>query len=244
MADHVDLHNEPCHGGTVPSASKPRVAATTQKLMKTISRLMAAFAAAFIMLFAVAPQGFAQGKLVYKWVQNEGDNTGSFLVTPTGSHGVSAPTALAEFTSYSICLISSGGVASVSGQNIEPLGPGGATSYTASVPISEVGTMLRIRAWVNPSGQLLSAESVSNIRVNGLPISSVAVSANLMTPTAMFEYNSPVPIQRVDVESKIWAVSGTSETGMSIEVLSVPEPSSAALLGLSVATLLIFRRKK
>lgn len=190
---------------------------------------------------------FGQGgfQLQYGFTQERGGQ-GSSLDTATSTLGVTCLTTIDNFTSWSISLIAGNGNASVIGDNIEPIGQGAATSFSAGpVPINQLGTILRIRAWINPGWQPLSARTVSEIDVDGVRITPASVSANFMTPFSEFLWSNPtgMGIQKVDFKNSIWAVNSPAETGMSIEVLSVPEPSSVAIVGLGLAWLLVLRRR-
>src|ERR1035437_9402239 len=116
---------------------------------------------AMLLVLGVAFQAKAQGPYVLNWTQNLNGSGNTVLTTPSVTNSQSVATALAFFTTYTCLFTLNGGNLNIERQNITPAGPGGATAYYGGpVSVQTGGTNVNFLAWLNPSAQAGSAESI------------------------------------------------------------------------------------
>jgi hypothetical protein len=216
------------------------------KLLK-FARSASFIAIGVFMALGFCPLSDAQEISVFTWTENKGDDTGTILVTPTATNIAAAATALANVTSYTSDFTITDDTLSIARQNLSPIGPNSAVAYYAGpAAIPDGGNKVIFSAWLNPSAQAGSSESIYDIIVNGVALSET-VTADASNPSAQFEYTSPDPITEIQYDNVIDAVSGTSETGIGVsafEVSSAPEPTTISLMSIALAGGLVARARR
>jgi hypothetical protein len=205
-------------------------------------RTLVAIAAIFVGLYGSPAQ--AQGPYSFNWTENKNGDESAILTTPSSSNNIPAITAITYTTSYSIEFTLNEDSLDIVRQNIQPTGPNaGSTYYMGPVQVTG-GTTIDFMAWLNPSAQTGSSESIYDIMVNNIPLSET-VTADSSNPLAQFQYVNPSPVTDIKFNYLINAVNGPSETGIGVDMITpTPEPTTLSILVLSFAAAIGIHRKK
>ena len=198
---------------------------------------------ATIMLVGLSAQ--AQGTLNFNWTQDKNGNTGTILMTPSSTNSQFPTTAIDLSTSYRIEFSLNDTNLSVARQIVSRPDLGsGAAYYAGPAFVANGGTTVNFYAWLNPTAQAGSSESIYNILINGIAIPQT-ITANSNNPVSQFQYISSAPIVDIKFDYLINAVSDTSETGIGISMPSpVPEPASLSIGAMALVTGWLYRKRK
>ena len=211
--------------------------------MKAKTSLVVAVAMVIISVLAPFNTAQAQGSSVFTWTEDKNGNTTDILTTPTVTNTQFPTEAIDYYTSYHSDFSLVNGSLTAYRPSISRSDLGSSVVYSAGPLIVPTGgTIIDFTAWLNPSAQAGSSESIFNIVVNGIAIAQT-ITANSGQPLDQFEFVSSLPITDIQFDYGIHAVSNNNETGIGLDVQVVPEPTTVALSVIGTV-MLIFKRRK
>ena len=175
---------------------------------------------------------------VFSWSVNGNNGGGSIITTPNFTNVSAVITVVDHITTFTF------GVSVNNTQLTVNPSLGGSVNFNIGpITLNTTATRAFIVAWCNMSAQNGSAESLSSLMINGIPISPTVI-ANSANRFSAIEIDSSNPITTISMVGTANAVSRTDETGFGIYYGTnpVPEPTPIILGIVGIAFIFLRRR--